>query len=164
MGEGAEILKARFRHKARLIINAIDGFRRPSLLPMRILPQTVSPRLDLDLPGFLAVLAGPRLIYHIANKAHRNLTGHRALIDKPVCEAMPELKEQGCLDLLNEVYETGQSYTASLKLLRIRTRRNGPLEDRLLNITYKPIVNEGGQRLGILVEGRDITGLIHLSP
>ncbi len=100
----------------------------------------------------------------MANKAHRRLTGPRALIDRPVREAMPELKEQGCLDLLDEVNETGQSYTGSQKLLRIRTRRNGPLEERLLNITYKPIVNESGKRLGVIVEGRDVTGLIQLSP
>ena len=157
-----EILKAGFRLKAKLVINTIDGFRRQSSPPTGIRAQTAPP--DLDLPGFLAVLSGPRHVFHMANKAHRHLTGHRALIDKPVREALPELKEQGCLDLLDEVYETGRSYTGSHKLLRIRTRRNGSLEERLLNITYKPIVNECGERLGIIVEGRDITGLIQLSP
>jgi hypothetical protein len=78
--------------------------------------------------------------------------------------AVPELKEQGYLDIIEEVYETGRSYTGNLMTLRIRTRRNGPLEDRLINVAYKPVVNESGQRLGIVVEGRDVTGLARLTP
>jgi hypothetical protein len=171
-----EILKEGFRARARLVINTVDGFRRqlsphtqsvtfrtPQAQSLHQL-QTAPYNLEPGPPGFLAVLSGPEHVYHIANKAHRHLTGHRAIIDKPVREAVPELKEQGYLDILDEVYETGRPYMAKQVPLRIRMRRNGPLEDRLIDFAYRPLVNESGRRLGVLVEGHDVTGLMRLLP
>lgn len=156
-----EILKEGFRIQARLAINVIDGFHQRTSLPTPRLAQSAPPGRDLI--GFLAVLSGPEHVYHMANKAHQRLTGHRALINRPVREAVPELKEHGYFDLLDEVYETGQPFFGNLMPLRIRTRRNGPLEDRLIDLAYKPIIGGSGQRIGIMVEGRDVTEGLQLS-
>ncbi|MBM6595467.1 PAS domain-containing protein [Microvirga pudoricolor] len=167
-----ELLKEAFRDRARLVIGS-PGFRPIGeaamglgglgLVPLAA-PTGGSAALDLDPPGFLAVLAGPRHVFHMANKAHRFLTGHRAVIDRPIREALPELKEQGFLDLIEEAYETGQPFLGQTLPLRIRMRRNGPLEQRHVDVAYKPIVNEHGHRIGILVEGRDVTGRIRIAP
>lgn len=155
-----EIIRNEFRARAKLIVETVNGFCQKPALGADSSARVALADPKGDLPGFLAILSGPKHVFHITNKAHRQLTGHRSLIDRPVREAVPELKDQGYLDILDEVYETGQPYKGSMKLVRIRTRRNGPLENRLLDFSYNPIVSESGQRLGILVEGRDVTGLI----
>ncbi|MBC7670922.1 MAG: PAS domain-containing protein, partial [Polaromonas sp.] len=58
-------------------------------------------------PSFLAVLLGPTHVFEMANAAYVQLVGHRALIGKPLCEALPEVQEQGFIDLLDRVLETG---------------------------------------------------------
>jgi PAS domain-containing protein len=43
-------------------------------------------------PSFLAVLRGPDYVFELVNDAYYQLVGHRALLGKPVWEALPEVR------------------------------------------------------------------------
>ncbi|MFJ5489080.1 PAS domain-containing protein, partial [Hansschlegelia beijingensis] len=62
-------------------------------------------------PGFMAVLDGPDHIFTLTNAAYQRLIGGRKVLGKPVRNALPELADQGFLQLLDRVYATGEPFT-----------------------------------------------------
>ncbi|MBM6593168.1 PAS domain-containing protein [Microvirga pudoricolor] len=162
-----ERLKLSFLEKAKAAVTAIEDFRPP--LPVRQNLENgeerspadkLAERLRLAPAKFIAVLTGPRHVFHMANHPYRHLVGRRALTGRPVREAFPEVEGQGFFELLDRVYETGDAFTGIRLPFLVQARRGRPPEQRLINLTYKPITSESSDRLGILVEGRDVTGLI----
>ncbi|MEQ8738118.1 MAG: PAS domain-containing protein, partial [Hoeflea sp.] len=90
-------------------------------------------------PGFFAVLTGPDHVFTFANDAYMRLVGERQLIGKPVREAMPEVSEQGIMDLLDEVYRTGTQYQAESRRLMIRNTETNELQETFLDFSYDAI-------------------------
>src|SRR6185312_16554291 len=54
-------------------------------------------------PSFLAVLRGPDYVFEMANEAYIKLVGGRDVIGKPALEALPEVRDQGFIALLDKV-------------------------------------------------------------
>ena len=102
-------------------------------------------------------MRGPSHVFEVANAAYRRLVGERELIGRPAAEALPELASQGYLELLDQVYRTGEPFLAESAPVRYRRTPDGPLETRLLNFVYQPIRDEAGQVTGIFAEGIDVT-------
>jgi len=107
-------------------------------------------------PGFIAVLSGPTHVFEQTNNAYQNLIGHRAVLGKPIREALPEVAEQGFPDLLDRVYASGDAYRGRAVKVALQ-RANGEAEDRYLDFIYQPIKECGGRTSGIFVQGSDVT-------
>ncbi|HEY8311171.1 MAG TPA: PAS domain-containing protein, partial [Gemmatimonadaceae bacterium] len=58
-------------------------------------------------PTFLAMLTGPDHVFEMANDAYLRFVGRPDIIGKSVDEAIPEAREQGIIELLDGVLETG---------------------------------------------------------
>lgn len=114
-------------------------------------------RMFEQAPGFLSVLSGPEHRFVIANQASRTLVGHRDVTGKTVKEALPELMEQGFVDLLDRVYETGEPYVGRGVPVKLDHRPGGGLAERFLDFIYQPIVSEDGNTTGIFIQGHDVT-------
>lgn len=108
-------------------------------------------------PGFVAVLRGPDHVFEIANAAYIQLVGDRPLLGLPVREALPEVVEQGFIDLLDEVYRTGQTYVGRAAPVTLRPAPGLPPEERYLDFAYQPLRDGGGAVHGIFVQGVDVT-------
>ena len=108
-------------------------------------------------PGFFAVLSGPDHVFTFANDAYLRLVGDRELIDKPLCEALPEVVEQGFAKLLDGVYRTGRQYQA--EATRVMLKKPGDEEPRetFLDFSYDAIRNAEGEIIGVFVQGSDRT-------
>ena len=100
--------------------------------------------LFMQAPGFVAVLGGPDHVFELANSAYGQLIGHREVLGKPLREALPEVVDQGFVDLLDHVYATGETYEGRESLLQLQRRKGGDLEDVYLNFIYQPIRDEEG--------------------
>lgn len=61
-------------------------------------------------PGFIAVIRGSNYVFELANDAYIQLIGHRDIVGKPLAEALPELRGQGFLELLDNVFATGELF------------------------------------------------------
>ena len=61
-------------------------------------------------PGFIAVVRGPEHTLTLANAAFYEVIGHRNIIGQRVGEALAEINGQGYLELLDDVYRTGQVF------------------------------------------------------
>ncbi|WP_241127972.1 PAS domain-containing protein [Novosphingobium terrae] len=110
-----------------------------------------------EAPGFVAVLGGPDHVFQMANRAYRELVGQRDLAGKSVAEALPEVVEQGFVDLLNQVRDTGQAHMAGGQKVLLRNGPGGTMEERFLDFIYQPIVSEEGRVAGVFVQGHDVT-------
>ena len=110
-------------------------------------------------PGFVAMLTGPQHQFKMANRAYRNLVGRGDLIGKSVAEALPEVVEQGLVQILDQVRETGRPYVAGNEIVQLKRRSGDKAEDRWLNFIFQPIFSPAGQAevTGIFVQGHDVT-------
>ncbi|MFY8032461.1 MAG: PAS domain S-box protein, partial [Devosia sp.] len=108
-------------------------------------------------PGFIAMLSGPDHVFDLVNDAHLKLIGHREVVGKSVAEALPEVTEQGFIDLLDGVWRTGEPFIGrGLQALLQRTPGAAP-EERFVDLIYQPVRDPAGQVVGIFVEGSDVT-------
>lgn len=118
---------------------------------------TINTELLADLfeqaPGFMAVLRGPDHIFELANPAYRELIGDRDIIGKPVAAVTPEAAEQGYLDILTEVFRTGEAYTGSAMEVRLQNRDEAVFVDFVM----QPIRDKEGDVTGIFIQGTDVT-------
>jgi hypothetical protein len=112
--------------------------------------------IALETPGFLAVTSGPRHILHLANRPFRRLVGQRRLIGQTMRHALPDLVQQGFVDLLDRVYKTREPFIGTYLPITFRPKPNGPRREHVVDLVYKPIEDIGGRVIGILVEGRVI--------
>ena len=108
-------------------------------------------------PGFMCMLRGADHVFELMNPAYRQLIGHRDLIGKPVSEAVPEIEGQGFIELLDEVFRSGEPFSATNMAILLQREPEGPLVRRCLNFVYQPIKDAAGIVTGIFVEGSDVT-------
>ncbi len=111
-------------------------------------------------PVAIATINKEKLTFHLVNAFYAELVGRKPeeIENKPLLEALPELRGQGFDTLLNTVLETGKPYSASE--VPVALLRNNKLEQVYVNLTYQPQVNVEGEVTGILVVATDVTQLV----
>ncbi len=113
-------------------------------------------RMFEQAPGFIAVVSGPDHIFTMANNSYAKLVGHRDLLGRSVREALPEVGEQGFIDLLDQVYKTGQPFVGRGAKVDLQHSPGGKSHEYYLDFVYQPILTDG-QTSGIFVQGHDVT-------
>jgi PAS domain S-box-containing protein len=117
--------------------------------------------LFLQTPAGIALLRGPEHTFEWVNPPYSRLVGRSAdfLVGKTVREAVPEAAEQSYINLLNEVYRTGEPFTGHESLLRL-DRGDGEIADLFLNFVYLPTRDATGGIDGIFVHVTDVTEMV----
>ena len=110
-------------------------------------------------PAALAILKGPEHLFEFANPAYIDLIGNRNLIDKKVDDALPEIAGQGFIELLDNVYNTGETFYGKETPVVV-DKGNGKHEQLYLNFTYQAFAIDEGEKEGILVFAYDVTELV----
>lgn len=108
-------------------------------------------------PSFLAVLRGPDHVFMWANDAYFDLIGRTDVIGKPLVEALPEIKGQGFVELLDGVLETGTPYIGRDIPVQLSRGPDRRLELAYVDFIYKPLVQSDGSRTGVVVHGSVVT-------
>ncbi|MBB3220478.1 PAS domain-containing hybrid sensor histidine kinase/response regulator [Pseudoduganella umbonata] len=111
-------------------------------------------------PGILAVVSGPDHVFEIANDAYMRLVGRGDIVGRAVVEVLPEVRDQGFIALLDEVYRTGDPHVGHEMPVLLRRRPDSELEERFVNFIYQPIRDHRGAVYGIFVEGSDVTAAV----
>ena len=122
--------------------------------------QKASERLHglfMQAPGFMAMLSGPDHVFTLANTAYGQLIGHRDVIGMSVIDALPEVRDQGFVELLDRVYESGEPYLGSGVAVSLIREPGGAPEPRFLDFIYQPIRDNAEAVIGIFVQGSDMT-------
>lgn len=117
-------------------------------------------KLFKEAPAGICVFEGPELVFRLVNPTYQSFFPGRELCDKPLLEALPELKGHPLVDGFKKVYQTGQTYEGRELLTKLRRRPDGPLEDSYWNFIAQARYNEEGKIDGILMFGFEVTELV----
>ncbi len=111
-------------------------------------------------PVAVAIFRGPEYLIELANLRIGQCWGrtHAETINKPLFEALPELKGQGIQELLDGVLRTGIPYRA--EELPVKLWRDGKLETVYFNFVYQPVCEPDGTSSGIIVVANEVTGQV----
>jgi PAS domain S-box-containing protein len=110
-------------------------------------------------PAMICIFEGPQHTFQFVNPAYQALVGQRPLVGKPIAEAMPELAGQPVFDLLDQVYQTGETFYASEMLVQLDHDNQGrqELEKHYYNFTYQALRNAQQAITGVFVFAYDVT-------
>ena len=97
--------------------------------------------LFIQVPAFICILKGPDHIFQMANPAYTQLIGKKDYIGKTVRAVFPELKGQGFLELLDNVFTTGKPFIGIEIMVKIEKGGDGLLTDHYINFTYQAYKN-----------------------
>ncbi|RKI67284.1 PAS domain-containing protein [Corallococcus sp. AB049A] len=111
----------------------------------------------MQAPAIIAVLEGPEHRFTVSNPLYQQLTGNRELVGKPLREALPEIADQGFLQLLDNVRATGQPYIAHDALVRLDRKGTGVVEDVYVDFVYQPLKDTNGTVFGIMAHAVETT-------
>jgi PAS domain S-box-containing protein len=114
-------------------------------------------RMFEQAPGFMAMLQGPEHRFELTNPSYQRLIGHREVMGKSVAEALPEAAAQGYVNLLDQVYRTGEALASHGASFAVQTEPGGRVDERILDFVYQPVRDVNGAVEGIFVEGQDVT-------
>lgn len=108
-------------------------------------------------PGFVAVLEGEDHRFRMTNQAYLELVGRKDILGLPVREALPEVVEQGFVDVLDKVRASGKPYVGKREMVLLEKGADEAPSERFLNFIFQPISTEDESVSGIMVQGYDIT-------
>ncbi len=108
-------------------------------------------------PSFLALLRGRDHVFEMANDAYYQLVGHRDIIGKPIREALPEVRGQGFIDLLDRVLMSGEPFIGREVPVSLARSEGKPDDERYVNFVYQRIRGSGEVEDGVLAHGSDVT-------
>ncbi|HZG44370.1 MAG TPA: PAS domain S-box protein, partial [Longimicrobium sp.] len=111
-------------------------------------------------PAFIALISGRDHVFEMANPPYYQLVGHRDIVGRPVREALPEVVEQGFVELLDGVYRTGRPFVGTEMGVVLEREPGSAPEERFVNFVYQPLPGPDGTTAGILAHGVDVTGQV----
>jgi signal transduction histidine kinase len=108
-------------------------------------------------PTFLAVLRGRDHVFELVNDAYLAMVGQRDIVGKPVLEAMPEIRGQPFLALLDGVLASGEPFVGREMRIQLQRTPGASPEARFVDFVYQPLIDARGEVEGIVAHGTDVT-------
>jgi PAS domain S-box-containing protein len=113
--------------------------------------------LLMQAPAPICILRGPKHVFELANPLYCQVIGKKNIIGKTIEEALPEVRGQMFVELLDGVLRTGEPVHGTELLCKLDLRGNGTLDDVFFNFVYAPMRDAGGQVEGIIAFAFDVT-------
>jgi PAS domain S-box-containing protein len=113
-----------------------------------------------EAPTAIGVLEGPEHRWAYVNNHYVHLTGRRSASDfvgKTIGESLPEIKAQPVVELLDQVYRSGQPCSGCEMKTRLNRGHTGQPEEAYFDFVYQPMRGAEGEVEGILVHAVEVT-------
>lgn len=136
-----QVLEARVAERTQQLEVALHETEQQQVLLRQLLEQ---------LPAAVATLAGPEHRFSFFNDRYQALVSHRAQLDQRVAESLPELQEQGFIDILDRVYATSQPQRGLRQPVWLQQPDNAAPILIHVDYLYQPLKDAQGQTQGIL--------------
>jgi PAS domain S-box-containing protein len=105
--------------------------------------------LFLEAPAAIGILKGPNHVYETYNPYYEQLVGCKNMLGKPVAEVFPELKSMGTFELLDRVYQHGETISKTEVLLQLSHEGSKHARELHVNFVYQPYRNAEGKIEGV---------------
>jgi PAS domain S-box-containing protein len=112
-------------------------------------------------PVFMAMVSGPEHRFTFVNNGYLKLVGYRDIVGKTVAEGLPEAVDQGYVTLLDQVYLSGEAFSARSAKYEFQATPGGQVNERYIDFVFQPIRDVQNALMGILVQGLDVTERVH---
>ncbi len=152
--------------KVAVLFNDVTEHKKANDEQERLLREVENERqrlLDVfqNAPSLMAITEESGHKFKHANKLYKQFVGDRELIGKTVRDALPEVESQGFIELLDQVYETGEPYNGKDVQVMLEPRDGGEAEEYFLDFVYQPIRDSEGLVTGIFIQAIDLTERKH---
>jgi PAS domain-containing protein len=133
-----------------------------SIARERLLKEVLTAKYNMvdvfkQAPAFMCVLRGPDHEFELVNERYLQLIGYREVVGLTVRQALPEIEGQGFFELLDSVFQSGETFTGTDMPVFLQRSHNKPMERRFLDLVYTALKDADGVINGILVHGIDQT-------
>jgi PAS domain S-box-containing protein len=109
-------------------------------------------------PAAIALVRGPEHVFEMANAAYVRLVG-REVAGRAFAEVLPELAGQGIVEMLDEVFASGQPRVETERAVHLRGR-DGRMAERYFDFTLQPLPEEDGRMERILLLVADVSAQV----
>ena len=156
-----QILASLGKQVVQLFEARIHKINQASLSEVRESSFKKMMNLFSQVPTPIAFLEGPEHRYQFANDFYRTyFLGTKDYINKSVAELIPEVKEQGFVDILDKVYRTGESFSGREVKFKLR-QADGGSREYYFNFIYDAVKDGNGSVTGILAAIFDVSELVN---
>jgi GAF domain-containing protein len=107
-------------------------------------------------PGFMAILEGSDYRVTVANHAFEELVNRGDLIGKSLADAVPEMAEQGLVQLLDEAKRSGEPFVGRAMSFSVDLP-GGWCEEIFVDLMLQPLGDAGGGVPGVFVQGHNVS-------
>jgi PAS domain S-box-containing protein len=109
-------------------------------------------------PLAVAVMEGREHVYTLVSPRYAHTPGGgRPLVGRSFREAFPEIADQGYADTVDQVYETGEPFFASERVVWLDLDGDGVVEEHFFDVGYQPLRDEAGAVYAIASVASDVT-------
>jgi PAS domain S-box-containing protein len=112
-------------------------------------------------PAGMALLRGPQHIFELTNNSYLDIIGHRQILNRPLAEALPEIRDQGYVQLLDEVFHTGKNVHMKDARVMLQSKLSNSLDEYYFDFSYIQLKSFDGSPYGILIHVLDVTAKVH---
>lgn len=142
---------------AGVVVNAYETTQKVNYVNQ--LQQTHKNHLNnlLQAPMAMCFFKGKDFIVETVNEFMLQIWGKEIdeVLNKPIFDGLPEAKEQGLEQLLENVLTTGQKFEANERLVLLPN--NGVIESKYINFVYQAFHDSDGRISGVLATAADVT-------
>lgn len=111
-------------------------------------------------PAFIGTASGKDLVISNVNPEMEKLFTGRKLLHEKVADAIPELKNNGMLARLRQVFQEGTPLLGTEQLLKVKKPGNKRYTFRYITYSCQPTYQPSGAIDGVLVFGYDVTRIV----
>ena len=111
-------------------------------------------------PAAIGLLSGPEHRWVYVNENYLHVTGRdnaSHFLGKTLRESLPEIETQPFIELLDNVYRTGEPYVGREMKAKLTRAHSGQPEEGYFDFVYQPVRNAEGAVEGILVHAVEVT-------
>ena len=116
--------------------------------------------LFMQAPAPILMLEGSDHTVTLVNEQYLRVIGRSSATDfigKPLAEVFPEIVEQGFIQLLDDVFQSGMPFWGNEVKIRLEREASGQEAEGYFNFVYQPTRNASGVVDGILVYASEVT-------
>ena len=111
----------------------------------------------MDVPVGICMLHGPEQRYIFTNPSYDHILGRTDLLGRTVREVFPQDVEQGLLEILEQVYHTGQAFAAPEMLVEVAHGSSGLHETAYFDLMYRPLWTADETITGVVAYVQDVS-------
>ncbi len=117
-------------------------------------------RFFMQAPAAICILDGPDFVFELINPTYQQMFPGRDLLGKPLLEGLPEIIDQPIWTIMQNVYDTGETFFGTELVISLSRHELAAPEDIYFNFIFQARFDEHEKVDGILVFAYEVNDLV----